>query len=403
MLMTPTHLSTRHQQTTTLNMDQIFASAADPENISFGMGLPDEAVFPSTALAQAFNDAIATTGAAIFQYHDTQGPLSLREKIATLTANYFGYQPAADQIMLTQGGQQAIDIIGRAFLDKHDHIIVEAPTYMGALDAFDSYEPIYHEVGLTADGMDMAQLEATLAQYPETKFVYTIPDFQNPTGVTMSLAKRQQLLALAEKYDFYIIEDSPYRYLRYTGETVPSLAALDTTGRVILISSFSKILSPALRTGWLIADADLMAICLKIKSALDVQPSYISLLAIDHYLAQHDIQAHIATINAHYRDKCALMLACLAAELPEGVTFTQPEGGFFVWVSLPESVNATELLAEQVLSQAKVVYVPSEMQYASRQVKHQFRLNFTSATPADIKTGIARLGKILHQQLLVAQ
>lgn len=401
--MTRSHLSTRYQQTAELNMDQIFAQAADPENISFGMGLPDEAVFPSEALAQAFNEAIATAGASIFQYHDTQGPLSLREKIAALTSTYFDYQPTADQIMMTQGGQQAIDIIGRAFLDKDDHIIVEAPTYMGALDAFDSYEPIYHEVSLEADGMDMAQLEATLQQYPETKFVYTIPDFQNPTGVTMSLAKRKQLLALAAQYDFYIIEDSPYRYLRYTGEAVPSLAALDTDGRVILISSFSKILSPALRTGWLVANPALMALFLKIKSGLDIQPSYISLMAIDHYLTKHDIQAHIATINAKYRDKCALMLACLAADMPDTVTFTQPNGGFFIWVSLPEEVNATTLLTEQVLSQAKVVYVPSEMQYASRQVTHQFRLNFTGATPDDIRTGIARLGQALHQHLFVAQ
>lgn len=401
--MTISNLSTRHHQSAELNMDQIFAQAANKENISFGMGLPDEAVFPSVALAEAFNQAIQNEGATIFQYHGTQGPLSLREKIVNLAATYYDLETTADQIIMTQGGQQAIDIVGRAFLDKHDHIIVEAPTYMGALDAFDSYEPIYHEVAIESDGLDIVQLEATLQQFPETKFVYTIPDFQNPTGVTMSLTKRQQLLALAERYDFYIIEDSPYRYLRYTGVSVPSLAALDTQGRVILVSSFSKILSPALRTGWLVANSELTRLFLSIKSALDVQPSHLSLMAIDYFLDSNPISDHIAQINANYREKCALMLERLAVDMPSDVTFTQPAGGFFIWVTLPEGMDATTLLAGPVLTEAKVIYVPSEMQYASRQVKNHFRLNFTSATPEQINAGIASLANILKHNLFVTQ
>lgn len=401
--MTISNLSTRHHQSAELNMDQIFAQAANKENISFGMGLPDEAIFPSVALAEAFNQAIQNEGATIFQYHGTQGPLSLREKIVNLAATYYDLETTADQIIMTQGGQQAIDIVGRAFLDKHDHIIVEAPTYMGALDAFDSYEPIYHEVAIESDGLDIVQLEATLQQFPETKFVYTIPDFQNPTGVTMSLTKRQQLLALAERYDFYIIEDSPYRYLRYTGVSVPSLAALDTQGRVILVSSFSKILSPALRTGWLVANSELTRLFLSIKSALDVQPSHLSLMAIDYFLDSNPISDHIAQINANYREKCALMLERLAADMPSDVTFTQPAGGFFIWVTLPEGMDATTLLAGPVLTEAKVIYVPSEMQYASRQVKNHFRLNFTSATPEQINAGIASLANILKHNLFVTQ
>lgn len=401
--MTISNLSTRHHQSAELNMDQIFAQAANKEKISFGMGLPDEAIFPSVALAEAFNQAIQNEGATIFQYHGTQGPLSLREKIVNLAATYYDLETTADQIIMTQGGQQAIDIVGRAFLDKHDHIIVEAPTYMGALDAFDSYEPIYHEVAIESDGLDIVQLEATLQQFPETKFVYTIPDFQNPTGVTMSLTKRQQLLALAERYDFYIIEDSPYRYLRYTGVSVPSLAALDTQGRVILVSSFSKILSPALRTGWLVANSELTRLFLSIKSALDVQPSHLSLMAIDYFLNSNPISDHIAQINANYREKCALMLERLAADMPSDVTFTQPAGGFFIWVTLPEGMDATTLLAGPVLTEAKVIYVPSEMQYASRQVKNHFRLNFTSATPEQINAGIASLANILKHNLFVTQ
>ena len=216
--------SKRHQPNTGLKMTDLFAQANQANNISFGMGLPDETVFPSAALHKAFTQAIAQEGADIFQYHSTQGPASLRQKIAAMTKTYFGLTASAEQVILTQGGQQAIDMVGRAFLDKNDHIVVEGPTYMGALEAFDSYEPTYHEVPVNDDGMDIAHLKQILRQFPDIKFVYTVPDFQNPTGVTMSLAKRKALLALAEEYDFYIIEDSPYRYLRYTGDMVPSIA-----------------------------------------------------------------------------------------------------------------------------------------------------------------------------------
>ena len=387
--------SKRHQPNTGLKMTDLFAQANQANNISFGMGLPDETVFPSAALQKAFTQAIAQEGADIFQYHSTQGPASLRQKIAAMTKTYFGLTASAEQVILTQGGQQAIDMVGRAFLDKNDHIVVEGPTYMGALEAFDSYEPTYHEVPVNDDGMDIAHLKQILRQFPDIKFVYTVPDFQNPTGVTMSLAKRKALLALAEEYDFYIIEDSPYRYLRYTGDMVPSIASLDTSGKVILISSFSKILSPALRTGWLIANKQLIALFLDIKSALDVQPSQISLLAIDQFLAENNIDEHIRAVNAVYKDKCATMVHYLETYLPAHVQFTKHEGGFFLWLSLPEAQDAGKLLLGPVLQEANVVYVPSEIQYASRQIKNQLRLNFTYPSHEDIKDGIMRLAQVL--------
>lgn len=387
--------SKRHQPNAGLKMTDLFAQANQANNISFGMGLPDETVFPSTALQKAFTQAIAQEGADIFQYHSTQGPASLRQKIAAMTKTYFGLTASAEQVILTQGGQQAIDMVGRAFLDKNDHIVVEGPTYMGALEAFDSYEPTYHEVPVNDDGMDIAHLKQILRQFPDIKFVYTVPDFQNPTGVTMSLAKRKALLALAEEYDFYIIEDSPYRYLRYTGDMVPSIASLDTSGKVILISSFSKILSPALRTGWLIANKQLIALFLDIKSALDVQPSQISLLAIDQFLAENNIDEHIRAVNAVYKDKCATMVHYLETYLPAHVQFTKPQGGFFLWLSLPEAQDAGKLLLGPVLQEANVVYVPSEIQYASRQIKNQLRLNFTYPSHDDIKDGIMRLAQVL--------
>lgn len=390
-------LASRNQTGAGLKINDIFAETAQTDNISFGMGLPDNAAFPSEALEEAFHQAVINEGIGVFQYHGTQGPQVLREKITQLADRYYGIDIAADDVILTQGGQQAIDMVGRAFLNQHDDIIVEGPTYVGALEALDGYEPNYHEVPLQADGMDMEQLELTLQKYPATKFVYTIPDFQNPTGITMSLGKRQRLLALAEQYDFYIIEDSPYRYLRYSGDMLPSLAALDQNGRVILISSFSKILAPALRTGWLTASPELIAQFLEIKAALDLQPPHLNLMAIDSFLANNDLAAHIDKLSAIYRTKRDLMVTILEKNLPESVSFTRPDGGFFIWVTLPESIDATKLLLGPMLKEAKIIYVPSEMQYASRQVKNHFRLNFTNPSSTDIEVGITRLAQFLQK------
>ena len=397
--MTISKIATRNKMTASLNMDKIFAETADPKNISFGMGLPDKTIFPDQALKTSFMNTFNNQGPDIFQYHSTQGPVALRNKIVSLVKKYYHIDVNGSNIILTQGGQQAIDIVGRTFLNKNDHIVVEGPTYMGALEAFDGYEPIYHEVNVEHDGMDMTVLEQILSETPNIKFVYTIPDFQNPTGATMSLAKRKTLIQLAEKYDFYIVEDSPYRYLRYSGQEEPSLADLDTNGRVILISSFSKILSPALRTGWLIANDELTSIFLSVKAALDVQPSHINLMAIDDFLEHHNIDRHIAKINTLYREKCLAMCDNLDKYLPEKATYIRPEGGFFVWVTLPESFDTTKLLLDSILQDANVVYVPSELQYASRSIKNKFRLNFTNSSYEQIETGIKKLSEAVEAVL----
>ncbi|RRK09915.1 PLP-dependent aminotransferase family protein [Lactiplantibacillus garii] len=380
----------------TSDLNEIFKNSANPENISFAGGFPDNRLFPDHDLKTAYQNAISQDGQAIFQYASTQGLPALRQKLANRMATCAGVHVDADNVMLTQGGQQAIDLVAKLLLNRGDAMAVEGPTYMGALAAFDTYEPTYYEIPVDQDGMDVHYLKNTLKAHPEIKLIYTVPDFHNPTGTTMSLRRRQALVALANQYDVIILEDSPYRDLRYSGKNLPAIKHFDTEGRVIFISSFSKILSPALRTGWLVADDEIMTELIGLKSAIDVQSPNVTLAAINSYLDHHDIDHHIANINAAYRVKRDAMLNALDRYFPASVTYTRPAGGFFIWVSLPQGIDAQQLLRDVVLPQAHVAYVPASCQFASRQVTNGFRLNFTSLDPITITTGVKRLGAILH-------
>ncbi|MFC6200443.1 PLP-dependent aminotransferase family protein [Lactiplantibacillus nangangensis] len=378
------------------DLDNIFKNSANPANISFAGGFPDVALFPDTDLKHAYQTAIDQDGPAIFQYSSTQGLPALRQKLAQRMASHAGVMTTADNVMLTQGGQQAIDLVAKLLLNRGDSMVVEGPTYMGALAAFDTYEPTYYEIPVDDHGMNINQLRQTLQAHPEIKLIYTVPDFHNPTGTTLSAKRRQAMVALANQYDVMILEDSPYRDLRYSGKAIPAIKHYDTEGRVIFISSFSKILSPALRTGWIVADDDVMHELIGLKSAIDVQSPNITLAAINAYLDTHDIDDHIATINQAYRIKRDAMLKALDRYMPANVQYTRPAGGFFIWVTLPAGIDAKQLLNDVVLPQAHVAYVPASCQFASRQVKNAFRLNFTSLTPETITTGIKRLGNILQ-------
>ncbi|MFC6181271.1 aminotransferase-like domain-containing protein [Lactiplantibacillus daowaiensis] len=383
----------------TSDLDEIFKNSANPANISFAGGFPDQHLFPAAELQQAYRDAIETTGPSLFQYASTQGLPALRQKLADRMRSHASVDVTADDILLTQGGQQAIDLVAKLLLNHGDAMVVEGPTYMGALAAFDTYEPTYYEVPVDNHGMDIKVLRQTLKAHPEIKLIYTVPDFHNPTGTTLSAKRRQAMVALANQYNVIILEDSPYRDLRYSGQALPAIKHYDTEGRVIFISSFSKILSPALRTGWLVASPTLMTQLIGLKSAIDVQSPNITLAAINTYLDQHDIDQHIATINQAYREKRDAMLSALDRYFPKNVTYTRPNGGFFIWVTLPTGIDAQQLLTDVVLPQAHVAYVPAACQFASRQVKNAFRLNFTSLDPVTITRGIQQLGQLLQTQV----
>lgn len=385
-------LATRVNPDVPSALSGLFVNDPDPRAISFAAGSPNESLFPVAAVKEAFNTAIDTQGAHLFQYQSTQGNPDLRAKLAARIGKWGRVTTTADHVILTVGGQQAIELVAKALLNPGDEVAVEVPTYVGALAALDLYQPTYYGVGLQADGLDLDALETALKRHPGIKLLYTVPDFHNPTGITMSVAKRQQLVALANRYDFIILEDSPYRDLGYDQLPLPAIKSFDTEGRVIFVSSLSKILMPALRTGWLVADGDLLAAILKVRQASDLEATGVTHAAINAYLDANDLDAHVTVLKDHYREQCAAMVGALRAYFPDEATFTTPAGGFFDWVTLPESVDVDQLLRTQVMPNAHVSYVPSTNFYLARDVHNGMRLCFSGLTPDVIDAGMHRLG-----------
>lgn len=381
----------------------LFPKDDDPRAISFAAGSPNEDLFPVQAMRTAFDTAMINHGAHLFQYQTSQGNADLRAQLARRIGKWGQVQTTADHVVLTVGGQQALELVAKTLLNPGDEVVVEAPSYVGALAAFDLYAPTYYGVPLQNDGIDLNALEDTLKQHPNIKLLYTVPDYHNPTGITMSVAKRQQLVALANKYDFVILEDSPYRDLGYEHLPLPAVKAFDTEGRVIFVSSMSKILMPGLRTGWLVADGDLLTAILRARQASDLETNNIVHAAIDAYLAANDLDAHVDILKADYQRKCAAMVQALEDYFPDEATFTRPDGGFFDWVTLPEELDADALLSDTIIPQAHVSYVPSTNFYPDRNVRNGFRLSFTGLAPEAIDEGMHRLGDQIKAALHAAK
>lgn len=392
-------------------LENLFASRINPEkksrlvglfpetnysdNISFGGGAPEEDLFPVAALKSAYQAAIQSQGAHSFQYHDIRGPEYLRQFLVKRAEEIVGISNVTDQqIMLTAGGQQGIELVAKLLLNQGDAMAVEAPTYIGALAAFDTYRPTYFNIGMEDDGANLDQFESILKEHPEIKLFYTVPDFHNPTGVTMSLAKRKRLVSLANKYDFIILEDTPYRDLRYVGEKIPSIKSFDTEGRVIFLSSFSKILTPAFRLGWLVADEIIVQALTKLKLTEDLEVPYLPSATIEYYLKNNDIDEHIKKLRDKYEIKMELMLKAINKYLP-GVKSSCPEGGFFLWLELDENIDTTKLLWENAVPKQHLIYVPSESFYSLRDHKNGMRINFTGPSYEQIDSGVKRLSNML--------
>jgi DNA-binding transcriptional MocR family regulator len=276
--------------------------------------------------------------------------------------------------------------------------VTENPTFLGALIAFNPCEPRYAPVPMDQDGMDMDALEKTLKANPGAKLLYTVPDFQNPTGVTLSLERRKRLIELANQFDLIVLEDTPYRELRYAGEAMPPIKSLDTEGRVIYLGSFSKILAPGLRLGWAVAAPELLEKLGLLKVAADTQCGTLSMHAASAYLDQHDIDAHIATIRETYRRKKNLMLDCIRRSFPQDIQFTDPEGGMFTWLTFPEGFDATAFMQHHALPQAMVAYVPGATFFPVREEPNHARVSYPGQTDEKIVEGMTRLGDLLKRK-----
>lgn len=371
-----------------------------PDIISFAGGLPAPDVFPVEEVNRACDRVLREFGAQALQYGTTEGFLPLREMIVRHTARY-GFEVSPDNTMITSGSQQALDLLGRILINPGDRILVESPTYLGALQAWNAYGAEYVAVPSDEHGMITEALEGALRTGP--KFIYVLPNFQNPTGVTLALERRHQLVELADRYGVPIVEDDPYGQLRYEGEHLASVVVLDNRsrnncepcyrGNVIYLSTFSKILAPGIRLGWVIAPPEVIRKLVQAKQGADLHTATFNQIVAYEVGRGGFLDQHIRVIRQCYGYRRDVMLAAMDAYFPPGVDWTQPEGGLFLWATMPEELDAATVLKAAV--EKKVAFVPGESFHPCGGGKNTMRLNFSNATPENIREGISRLGQVL--------
>jgi DNA-binding transcriptional MocR family regulator len=377
---------------------ELLALGADPSITSFGGGYPDATLFPADQLDAVFHEIITAPGGAAMQYAPSNGLARLRDQVAGLM-RADGVACTGDDVLILQGSQQGLDFAARMLVDPGDVIVTEDPTFLGALIAFAPSQPDYAVVPVDDEGMQTDRLEAILATQPRVKMIYTIPDFQNPTGVTLSLERRKALIALANRHDLIVLEDTPYRHIRFAGRNLPTLKSLDTEGRVIHLGSFSKILVPGMRIGWAVANPDLLSRMGQLKVAADTQTSTLNMAAASLFLDRYDLNAHIATLRAAYAIKKEAMLDAIRRHFPQEIMATDPQGGLFTWLTFPEGFDATEFMRHVALPQARVAYVPGATFFPLTPRANHARLNYSAPPLSAIEAGMAALGRALHANL----
>lgn len=371
----------------------ILKAASDPSVISFAGGLPNPISFPQEDLLVSMERIVKTYGSKVFQYSITAGLPELRQYIVDRYNHKFGLHLTIDNIIITTGSQQALDLIAKVFLDKGDGVIVEKPTYLAAIQAFALNQPVFYPVELTEVGLNLEQLEEALQH--NVKFIYTIPEFQNPTGLTYSAENRNQIYEILKNRDVVLIEDDPYGELRFDGEHLPYIGA----GRLpnsILLGTFSKTVTPGMRIGFIISEnTELLRYISTAKEASDLHTNIFSQYLIWDYLVNNDLDVHIAKIKALYQKQAQAMIDAMDKYFPDTVKYTKPHGGMFLWVTLPEGVSAMELFPKAL--EKKVAFVPGDPFYINVENANTMRLNYTNADCETIDEGIRRLGDLLKQ------
>jgi 2-aminoadipate transaminase len=375
-----------------------------PDIISFAGGLPAPEVFPVKEFQTACNSVLEVHGPQALQYSTTEGYLPLREMIARHNAR-FSVEVSADNILITSGSQQALDFIGRLFLNRGDYIVVESPTYLGALQAWNAYGAQYIPVRSDENGMIVDELEAALRIGP--KFIYVLPNFQNPSGSTLSLERRQKLVEIADKYGVPIVEDDPYGQLRYEGEHIPSVVTLDSrfrgpngghySGNVIYLSTFSKLLAPGLRLAWVIAPPEVIRKLVMAKQAADLHTSSFIQYVAYEVAKGGFLDEHVKLIRSTYKERRDVMIEMMEEMFPAGVTWTKPHGGMFLWGVLPQAMNAADVLKNAI--EKKVAFVPGTAFHPNGGGENTMRLNFSYSAPDTIREGITRMGTALKEMI----
>ncbi len=376
---------------------ELLRLGADPEVISFGGGYPDPTLFPMAELHEVFDRLLVPEHAAALQYAASTGLPRLRTQVAERLSRD-GMPTTADDVLIIQGGQQGLDLAARLMIDPGDVVVTEDPTFLGALIAFNPCEPTYAPVRSDADGMDTDDLARVLTEQPAAKMIYVVPDFANPTGTTLSLVRRRRLLELAHDHDLLVVEDTPYRALRYAGDHLPTLKSLDTDGRVLHLGSFSKILAPGMRLGWATASPEVLERLALLKLAADTQSSTLNMAATSAYLDGYDIDAHLAAAVPVYRHKRDLMLATLAETFPDDVQWTEPDGGLFTWLTFPAGFDAGAFMAETLLPRAKVAFVPGATFFPVEAQPNHARLSYSGVPDDRLVHGITAMATLLRER-----
>ncbi|OGR93102.1 MAG: hypothetical protein A2992_08865 [Elusimicrobia bacterium RIFCSPLOWO2_01_FULL_59_12] len=362
--------------------------------ISFAGGLPAPDLFPLRHFATAMQDAFRIDKASALQYDITEGYRPLKEFLCRWLSKR-GMRCRPENVLLTHGSQQALDLLGKIFLDPGDRVLVEDPTYLGAIQAFDPYEARYTAVPIDEEGLRIPEMKAAIRRHTP-KFAYLVPTFQNPSGVTMSLKRRRALLQFFRLKKLYAVEDDPYGFLRWSGKKVPTLYELAGGRGVIYLSTFSKILSPGIRLGFVVAEREVISSLILAKQAADLQPNTLIQRAVYHYCRRGYLDRHIPLIIDAYRQRAEWMMDAMDRYFPPSVEWTRPEGGMFIWCRLRDGRSATRIFRQAV--RQNVAFVTGNVFHAAGGGEDTFRLNFTNSNQAQIQEGIRRLGKTLARQ-----
>jgi 2-aminoadipate transaminase len=393
-----TEFARRAQRVEPSAIREFLSLAGDPRITSFAGGYPDPTLFPIDELHKIYDELLAPENASALQYTSSDGLPELRALVAArLTAD--GMPCTADGVLITQGGQQGLDLTAKLFVDAGDVIVTERPTFLGALIAFNPCEPAYRSVPMDDDGMDTDALEEVLRTTDRVKIVYTVPDYQNPTGRTMTVERRRRLIELAEEHDVIILEDTPYRELRYEGPRAPTIKSLDTHGRVIHLGSFSKILAPGLRLGWALASPEIREKLALLKLAADTQNGTLNMRAAAAYLAGNDVEQHIAGMLPAYRHKRDLMLATMEEHFPPGITWTRAHGGLFTWATFPERLDVAAFQRDVLIPRSGVIVVPGAPFFSERPEANHARMSFSGVRDDRLVAGVRSMGALLTEAL----
>ena len=376
---------------------EIFKLTADPAVISFAAGNPSPDSFPVDAIAEITPDIFKNEPGEALQYNITEGYLPLRNDLKeTLLPKFHSYDPERDDVLVVTGGQQGIDLACKVLCNEGDTVLCENPSFVGALNAIKAYNTNLVGIDLESDGINLEQLEQALKTEKNVKLLYIIPTFQNPSGITTSLEKRKAVYELCKQYGVLILEDNPYGMLRFDGEDIPTIKSMDTEGIVIYDGSFSKVLSPGMRIGFISLPKEIAAKVTVAKQVNDVHTNILAQMICHRFVTKYDFDAHVDRLRALYRQKCHFMLEMLDRYFDPRVTFTRPQGGLFIWGTLPDEVDMMQFCRDAVAKKVAVVPGSAFLPHEETMVSRSFRMNFSMPSDEQIEKGVKILGEMTH-------